>query len=138
MPSGGPRVGAPGATYSNRTDLNQQPIRTATGQPYGVAGQQRAAQQAAPLPQKAPPPNFADLHGPTARPEEPVTAGAALGAGPGPAEAGIGPGGTSNDVQAYLEGLYRAYPTDDLGNLLEAIMAGDHAPGGRYGPSMFG
>lgn len=136
MPSGGPRVGAPGTAYSQRSDLNQQPVRTATGQPYGAAGQQRAAQQAQPLPQQQPP-NLGDLHGPTARPEEPVTAGAAMGAGPGPQQAGIGPAASQDDTLAYLQGLYRAYPTDDLRNLLEAMMAGDHDPGGRYGPTMF-
>lgn len=135
MPSGGPRVGAPGVSYPNRTDLNTQPVRTATGQPYGQAGQQRAAQQAAPLPQA---PDFGDMLAPSARPEEPATAGAALGAGPGPAEAGIGQADNRDDVTAWLQGVYRAYPTDDLRDLLEAMMAGDHDPGGRYGPPMFG
>lgn len=108
-------MGAPGASYGNRTDLNQNrslPVRTATGQTYGVAQAQAEAQRAmpmraapmpapaqgapAPMPAPAggpasppvgapiPPGAFGDLHRPTERPYEPVTAGAVSGPGPGP------------------------------------------------------
>jgi hypothetical protein len=47
---GGARSGTPGTAYGNRTDLNaKMPIQTATNQAYGVASQQRAAQQAIPV-----------------------------------------------------------------------------------------
>lgn len=47
---GGVRTGAPGTAYGNRTDLNtKMPVQTATNQAYGVAAQQRAAQQAIPV-----------------------------------------------------------------------------------------
>lgn len=49
---GGKRSGAQGTAYSNRTDLNMNkalPIQAATGQGYGEAGAQRAAQRAIPL-----------------------------------------------------------------------------------------
>jgi hypothetical protein len=61
---GGKRAGTPGTRYSNRTDLpgsvkgpagqvmtpgKPLPIATATGQPYGAAGAQRAAQSALPM-----------------------------------------------------------------------------------------
>lgn len=55
MPRGGSRAGKPGA-YANRTDLNAQkslPVRAATNQSYGKAGQQLAAQRTVPM---APPP----------------------------------------------------------------------------------
>lgn len=47
---GGRRTGEPGKAYGNRSDLNgPQPVQAATGQPYGVAGAQRAAQAAVPV-----------------------------------------------------------------------------------------
>jgi hypothetical protein len=47
---GGARSGTPGTAYGNRTDLNaKMPVQTATNQAYGVAAQQRAAQQAIPV-----------------------------------------------------------------------------------------
>jgi hypothetical protein len=47
---GGARQGTPGTAYANRTDLNRSmPIETATGQGYGVAAEQQAAQRAIPV-----------------------------------------------------------------------------------------
>lgn len=86
------------ASYSNRTDLNNPikklPITAATGQTYGEAGAQRQAQKTIPMgtpqpPQAAPqqkqrqPLPVTPLTAPTERPDEPVTAGNPLGAGPG-------------------------------------------------------
>jgi hypothetical protein len=72
------KVSGPGA-YAERTD-DKQPIRTPTGLPYGDAGQLTDLQRQAPLPATPPPP---ELSAPTQNPGQPVTAGAALGAGPG-------------------------------------------------------
>ena len=86
------------ATYPNRTDLNNPakklPITAVPGQTYGKAGAQRQAQQAVPMgappsPQAPPqqqqqqPSPVTPLNAPTERPDEPVTAGNPLGAGPG-------------------------------------------------------
>jgi hypothetical protein len=98
----GRQKGTPGRTYPNRKDLRpaskQQPIKAATGQPYGIRKQQIEAQRAQPLP-AAPTPDFASLLAaaeafdpgerqpfdrPTERPDEPLTAGLSSGAGPGP------------------------------------------------------
>lgn len=108
--------GAPAGRYPNRTDIaaqkasGTQPVRTATGQPYGNAGAQAAAQRAFPLPQPAEtpspgagaaveripgtmtpaaaqaytPPSFGLSTLPSQRPNEPVTAGISSGPGPGP------------------------------------------------------
>lgn len=108
--------GAPAGRYPNRTDIaaqkasGTQPVRTATGQPYGEAGAQAAAQRAFPLPQppdsppvgggagveRIPgtmtpavaqgytPPSFGLSTTPSSRPNEPQTAGIASGPGPGP------------------------------------------------------
>lgn len=99
MPRGGPRNGRPGTPYPNRIDLGvaKLPAVAAPGQVYGVGKQQVAAQQAVPMgaqptpqapPQQpaGPPPvqpgQFGPLDRPTERPNEPVTAGAPIGAGP--------------------------------------------------------
>lgn len=109
MPRGGKRQGQVGKAYSNRHDLNPvQAPKAPTGQTYGAAGQQVAAQQAIPLPgagagpvAPGPPPGGApsgapapptgpapgelpSLHAPTDRPNEPLTNGIASGPGAGP------------------------------------------------------
>lgn len=124
---GGPRAGTPGTAYPNRTDLAQNktlPVKAAPGQVYGQAAAQEQAQKAVPMgppgassappgapqgpPMAAlqsspiPPGAFGDIHRPTERPLEPVTAGAALGPGPGP-EA-LGPGVQPNgNVSSLLQ-----------------------------------
>ena len=123
---GGLRVGEPATAYPNRTDLSQQknlPARVATGQTYGLAGQQLAAQHNVPMapqplgvagapapggpvpgvaapPSQGPPPAppiapgaFGPLARPTERPGEPVTTGLPIGAGPGPEAMPPGPAG---------------------------------------------
>lgn len=115
MASGGTRTGAPGASYGNRSDLNAgtQPVRAQTGQAYGVAGQQQAAQQAIPLP---------DFGAPTARPNEPIHSGMPTGPGPGPAQAGIPMAADpSGDVVAQLRAIFSVYPNDDIADLLASL-----------------
>jgi hypothetical protein len=75
-------VSGPGA-LSRRSD---QPIRQVTGLPYGDAGALAAQQAAAPMAATPATPTVpvTPLHAPTERPGQPVTAGAAAGAGPGP------------------------------------------------------
>lgn len=68
---GGMRQGSVGQSYGNRTDLNSSmPVQTATGQPYGVAAEQRAAQQAIPVAAQpiTPAPRQAVQSAPTAPP----------------------------------------------------------------------
>lgn len=102
MPRGGLRNGKPGASYGNRTDLNvaKLPAVAAPGQTYGQAGAQMAAQKQVPIapqptaggaglgegaaPPAVTPGQFGPLDRPTDRPDEPLTAGAAIGPGPGP------------------------------------------------------
>jgi hypothetical protein len=95
MARGGARQGKPGVAHLNRTDLNvaKLPAAAAPGQTYGQAGEQIAAQQQmpqAPQPSTAPeqqqsepilPGSLGPLHAPTARPDEPLTAGAPFGPG---------------------------------------------------------
>ena len=118
---GGNRTGRPGSAYTNRTDLNAgprtQPVQVATGQTYGQAGQQAAAQQAIPLPDF----NALNLARPTERPAEPVTTGLPVGPGPGPEvlTPSVSTAPASGDLEAaYLQAIYDAYPSDDLADLL--------------------
>lgn len=128
--SGGARTGTPGTPYANRSDLRQAP-RAATGQEYGKAGAQIAAQRAVPLPAAPPvqgttpipasgaagfatPSDTPSLTDPTQRPDEPVEAGMPFGPGPGP-EAGPAP---MSDVEARLRALYAAHPTPELRDLI--------------------
>lgn len=83
--SGGPRVGTPGKTYTNRTDLNTQRVMARPSQQYGERAAAEQAQRDVPLPAMPLPgdPTIA-LGAPTTRPDEPVTAGLPFGDGPGP------------------------------------------------------
>lgn len=82
---GGIPVSAPGA-MSTRTDLGVQGAQPLPDAQYGENARfqeiQRGAPMAATMP--PPPPMPAGLFAPTARPDEPVSAGAAFGEGPGP------------------------------------------------------
>lgn len=128
MPRGGRRSGTPGKAYPNRSDL-AQPVRTATRQPYGAAKQQADAQRAIPLPQSAPPPSATPaptappppepglLGSPSARPNEPLTAGMPIGVGPGPDVNSPLVGG-SDQVLQNLYAAYRVAPTEGLRALI--------------------
>lgn len=116
-------VSGPGA-LSQRTDSPAtQPVRVAPGGDYGsrqaLVGQQQAAPMAAGGPGPAPVGGVAsgaaplpDPFGPSNRPQEPVTAGAALG-----------PGGPPTDSRvaglAALQALFAAEPSADLQAMIE-------------------
>lgn len=125
MARGGRRGGTPGKAYFQRSDLNQTrtlPVQTATGQPYGAATAQREAQQAVPmasgplLTEAAGP--LPGLTSPTMRPDEPLSAGAPFGPGPGPQaspqEMGL----------ADLRAIYAAHSTEDVRELIEEMELG--------------
>lgn len=119
---GGPRQGVSGRNYPNRTDIQlapkKLPIEAAPGQPYGTRKAQEDAQRAVPIATPAVlPGSLPPLDADTARPEEPVTAGLPIGPGPGP-EAMMRPAG---DGASYLRGLYGAFPSEGLRELLEEI-----------------
>ena len=125
------------ATYSNRTDLQNPAAKIAAtaakGQTYGEAGKQLAAQKVVPMG-----PSPSDVQKPvvqpgslgafnreTERPNEPVTAGVNMGAGPSYSEAGLPQ--TSNSLDAVVQELnllYRQFPNDDLANLISSIQYG--------------
>jgi len=93
---------------SRRTDGGpadpRQPVRDLPNPAYGEGQQFRAAEQAAPMATAPTPPNgppqvqqadlsnVVPLNAPTQQPNQPVTAGAALGPGPGPDALALGQG----------------------------------------------
>lgn len=76
MPRGGRRKGTPGKGYSNRTDMMVDYAPDETG---GAAAGGMEAGPPAVTPEDSP-----MLFDDTANPQEPVTAGLPIGAGPGP------------------------------------------------------
>ena len=73
---GGARQGTPSQAYGNRTDLNASlPVQTVTGQGYGVAAAQQAAQRAIPVAAQPVPGANAPVGqntGPLAQPQAPA------------------------------------------------------------------
>lgn len=131
---GGKRTGTPGTAYTNRSDLNTNRVEF-TGQPYGTRVQQVESQRAvpvqapptasvpgaagtaAPQPQGPAPGTLGNLLDPTARPDEPITAGLPIGPGPGPSPA-TPMGDPDVDV---LRAIYKAYPSTALLRLIAAM-----------------
>lgn len=141
MPRGGRRTGTPGRAYGNRSDLNSPvPVQAATGQQYGAAKAQMDAQRAVPIARPAtdnvptarpaagppalpmPPPGMlTPLDAPTTRPNEPLTAGMALGAGAGPEANPFANIGSPDDAALALRAAYAAYPSEELRAILERL-----------------
>lgn len=123
--------------YSNRSDLRnpaEKMAKTAVpGQAYGEAGAQLASQSVVPMagaaPSAAPAPapspvmpgSLGSLTRPTERPDEPVTAGASFGPGPTPGVQFVVPK-ESDAVLNELRGLYRAYPSPELADMLDSYV----------------
>lgn len=115
------------------TAYNESPaMMAARGQTYGKATQQMEAQRAVPMrrspvetqaaqaaqrPQPAAPGSFL---APSARPMEPITAGAPFGPGPGPVAAGI-PDAIQAEDDALIEmrAIYRMYPSQELADIIQ-------------------
>ena len=119
-----------------------QPVQTPRGQEYGAAKAQAEAQAAQPVAGLPGVPNQSQLPGggraggasertqvgppqgmlprlsdPTARPNEPITAGMPLGPGPGPdalTAYSFGP-----EELSALRGVYLEHPNEDLRRLIE-------------------
>ena len=104
---------------------NRVAVQAATGQTYGEAGKQIAAQRAVPMGtpptevQRPVPGTLGSLTRPTERPMEPITAGAPFGAGPSPVGAGI-PQPTGDNALEELRMIYQMFPNDDLADLIDS------------------
>lgn len=133
--NGGARQGTPGTPYQNRTDLQTQKPTAATGQAYGAAGAQLAAQKAVPIAGAAagvppavqqaaaqgPPPAPPDLYRPTENPNTPTTHGLPLGPGAGPEALPIQNAATTDPLAIQLRALYAKFPSQELADLLADI-----------------
>lgn len=107
-------VSGPGA-MSQRVD--KQPMRAPTGLPYGEAGALMDAQRQAPMsatPQ-APSIPVTGLDAPTAQPNQPITAGAPVGAGPGPEALSTAFAGPPATGGAVSQALARVAASDNSG-----------------------
>lgn len=146
MPRGGARRGVPGRQYRNRSDLRTQklPVQTAPSTQYGSRVAQERAQQALPMgrpvapppapvapqggggggaPQAQPPPlpQPVSLTGPTQRPDEPVTAGIDMGAGPGSEVMPQAGGAAADDLVVQLRALYAATQLPELADIIAEL-----------------
>jgi len=115
------------AAYGQRVDLNNPVNRQQYGDKKKLADAQRAVPVASSPNVSAPvarpvPGERGSLTRPSERPNEPITAGAPFGAGPGPEAAGIIPTSTGgDDVLQQLIYLNQAYPNKDLADLIDAM-----------------
>lgn len=122
------------AEYPNRSDLRNPATRKVafTGQTYGEGAAQQRSQQAvspgsAPAEVQAqqqaaaqrPRPGAMPLTRPSERPDEPITAGADFGRGPGSAAAGVMPRVVAPDTtMETLRVLNMLYPNEGLAEML--------------------
>jgi len=109
---GGRRSGTPGVGYSNRTDLLTQRAPQ-QGQVTAAAGDQAAVGAPVITPDMVP-----KLNDPTARPNEPVTAGIVAGEGPGPEAIGYVP---PSPVVQKIQAAYLRMPTPELRKALDYL-----------------
>lgn len=117
--------------YPNRSDLRNPggkvAKQAATGQTYGEAGRQLAAQSAVPMAappteaQRMRPGQLGDLLRPTERPSEPVTAGASFGPGPTPRMEFM-PARNADPVLDELRALYEVFPSEDLADMIDSYV----------------
>ncbi len=118
MPRGGKRQGTQGRAYSNRTDLavNYGP------QGNAAAGGMEAPREQTPLIAPAigvdEVPNLGD---PTARLDEPVTAGLPLGPGAGPEALGPMPPPQVDPVRQAVQAMMMVAPNPDLIRVLARL-----------------
>jgi hypothetical protein len=125
--------------YSNRSDLRNSaklPAKAATGQTYGEAGKQMAAQRAVPM--AAPPTDVAPtatpqqprvapgsmgpLNRPTERPDEPVTAGAPFGPGRNQQLGGYMGARNSDPILDELRAIYSVSPNEALADMIDSYI----------------
>jgi len=112
------------AAYPNRVDLNSPANRQQYGDKKKLADAQRAVPVASSPNVSAPvarpvPGERGSLTRPTERPNEPITAGAPFGAGPGPAGAGI-PILRGDQALEELKAIFAMFPNSDLADLIDS------------------
>jgi len=120
------------AAYAQRTDLNSSAMTPEYGGIKALADAQRAAPMGAsptnaiPQVQRPIPGEMGSLTRPTESPNEPITAGASFGPGPGPTAAGIpinaAPmSGSKQDLIERVRAIYSMYPNPNLMSLMTVL-----------------
>ena len=108
--------------HPNRVDLNNPANRQQYGDKKKLADAQRAVPVAsspnAPVVRPVPG-ERGSLTRPSERPNEPITAGAPFGAGPGPAGAGI-PILRGDQALEELKAIFAMFPNSDLADLIDS------------------
>lgn len=110
---------------TNPTAQLTQPAPHISGLPYGENGPANAFVQSAPLSREAgvpSPPPVVPFNAPTARPEEPVTAGMPFGDGPGSDALGGLTAPPVDEVAKSIRAAYAAYPSPFIRIMLEQLM----------------
>jgi len=118
MPRGGKRQGTQGKGYSNRTDLATDYApggNPAAGGAPVPAMEQRMMSPAVGADMV---PNLGD---PTGRPDEPVTAGLPIGAGPGMDAMGPMPPPPTDPMRQVLQAMLLVAPNPDVQRLLNRL-----------------
>jgi hypothetical protein len=106
-------------------------MMAARGQTYGKRKQQEEAQRAVPMsrspvdvqgnqPVRPMPAVPGSLVAPSARPNEPITAGAPFGPGPSPMELGMPTEEqTDDDALREIRAIYMRYPSQELADIIQ-------------------
>lgn len=118
MPRGGKRQGTQGKGYANRTDLATD---YAPGGNPATGGMQAPVNQVSvmgPAIGAEEVPNLGDM---TGRPDEPVTAGLAVGAGPGPEAMGPMPPRQTDPIRQVLQAMLLQGSNPDVVRLLNRL-----------------
>jgi hypothetical protein len=110
MPRGGERQGVPGAQYPQRSDLQANPRTGGKPSTYGNAKRQSQVSATPDAKQYTGPPpgSLIPLDAPSERPDEPVTAGLDIGAGPGSEVLAARP--VQDDALFHLRAVLAEYP----------------------------
>ena len=118
MPRGGKRQGTQGKGYSNRTDLA---VDYAPGGNPASGGMEAPAQQTPLMEPAVGAEQVPNLGDPTARPDEPVTAGLPIGSGPGMAALGPMPPSPTDPMRQVLQAMMLVAPNPDVQRLLNRL-----------------
>lgn len=111
-------VSGPGK-LSKRTDGgpgSKQAQRWVPTDDYGGATEMQQIQQGAPMRGDVMPAEPIPFNAPTQRPDEPITAGAPFGPGPGPDPRQVRP--ADDDVAAAIRVAYSLYPSPQLAQMV--------------------
>jgi len=118
MPRGGKRQGTQGKGYSNRTDLA---VDYAAGGSPATGGMQAPAAQRQFIPPVVGADQVPSLLDPSARPDEPVTAGLKSGPGPGPEAMPPMPPSPTDPVRQVIQAMMMMTPNPDLARVLARL-----------------